>query len=83
VHSHAVPCRISSLHFLAPPSTSPFFLPAFNRGDNPIFYLVKGFGAVILITVAFYWAEVFWLKDSLSLASIGDPEIAKRMYPLF
>jgi len=38
---------------------------------------------VILITVAFYWAEVFWLKDSLSLASIGDPEIAKRMYPLF
>ena len=46
-------------------------------------FLVQGFGVVLIITVSFYFGEMFWLKDRLSLPSLSDPEIAKRMYPLF
>ncbi len=47
-------------------------------------YLVKGFGMVLLITVGFYFAEMYWLKETLSLPTyFNNPDIAKRMYPLF
>jgi len=37
-------------------------------------------GVVIL---GFWVSERLWLKQNLSLASFWDPEIDKRMYPLF
>ena len=52
-------------------------------GDNPIWYLVKGFGVIFLITFGFYWAERYWLKESLSLPDIMNEDITRRMYPLF
>ena len=46
--------------------------------------MVKGFAVVLLITVGFYFGEMYWLKEQLSLPTFwNNPDIAKRMYPLF
>jgi len=57
--------------------TAPF------AGTNPLHYALIGFGATGLIILLFFFAEKFWLQGALNLQSLSDPEIAKRMYPMF
>mmetsp|Transcript_19178 Transcript_19178/g.44220 ORF Transcript_19178/g.44220 Transcript_19178/m.44220 type:complete len:161 (+) Transcript_19178:74-556(+) len=50
---------------------------------NPAMFLLVGFGTVFVVTILFYFAERYWLQNSLNLQSIWDEEINKRMYPMF
>mmetsp|Transcript_1082 Transcript_1082/g.2379 ORF Transcript_1082/g.2379 Transcript_1082/m.2379 type:complete len:149 (-) Transcript_1082:98-544(-) len=50
---------------------------------SPLVFLAGGCGVVILVVFLIWIGERCWLWTSLSLPSFSDPEIDKRMYPLF
>ncbi|EKX51551.1 hypothetical protein GUITHDRAFT_102814 [Guillardia theta CCMP2712] len=53
------------------------------KDRNPVYFLLEGFMVCGVVILGFWVSERLWLKQNLSLASFWDPEIDKRMYPLF